>query len=64
MPESPNHDGQDGAETLDTFLDDDGVKDAGLTFEELPEVEDLTQFDGDTRDVDPLLPIDDGPVDT
>lgn len=58
MSESPDLDGQEGAEALDTLLDDDG---AGLgeerTFEELPEVEDLTQLAGD-RDEDEALALD------
>lgn len=61
MSESPDLDGQDaqdGAEAYDALLDDDG---SGLgeerTFEELPEVEDLTQLDGD-RDEDEALALD------
>lgn len=61
MSESPDLDGQDaqdGAEAYDALLDDDG---SGLgeerTFEELPDVEDLTQVDGD-RDDDEALALD------
>lgn len=58
MSESPDFDGQDGAEAYDALLDDDGT---GLgeerTFEELPEVEDLTQVAGD-RDEDEALALD------
>jgi len=58
MSESPDLDGQDGAEAYDVLLDDDGT---GLgeerTFEELPEVEDLTQLAGD-RDDDEALALD------
>lgn len=61
MSESPDLDGQDaqdGAEAYDALLDDDG---SGLgeerTFEELPEVEDLTQVAGD-RDEDEALALD------
>lgn len=58
MSESPDLDGQEGAEAYDALLDDDG---SGLgeerTFEELPEVEDLTQVDGD-RDDDEALALD------
>jgi len=58
MSESPDLDGQDGAEAYDALLDDDGT---GLgeerTFEELPEVEDLTQLAGD-RDDDEALALD------
>jgi hypothetical protein len=57
MSESPDLDGQEGAEALDALLDDDGT---GLgeerTFEELPDVEDLTQADGD-RDDDEAVAI-------
>lgn len=61
MSESPDLDGQDaqdGAEAYDALLDDDG---SGLgeerTFEELPEVEDLTQVAGD-RDEDEAMALD------
>lgn len=58
MSESPDLDGQEGAEAFDVLLDDDGT---GLgeerTFEELPEVEDLTQVAGD-RDDDEALALD------
>jgi hypothetical protein len=58
MSESPDLDGQEGAEAYDALLDDDGT---GLgeerTFEELPEVEDLTQLAGD-RDDDEALALD------
>lgn len=61
MSERPDLDGQDaqdGAEAYDALLDDDG---SGLgeerTFEELPDVEDLTQADGD-RDEDEALALD------
>ncbi len=58
MSESPDLDGQEGAEAYDALLDDDG---SGLgeerTFEELPEVEDLTQLSGD-RDEDEALALD------
>ncbi|WP_293354902.1 hypothetical protein [Phenylobacterium sp.] len=58
MSESPDLDGQEGAEAYDALLDDDGT---GLgeerTFEELPQVEDLTQVDGD-RDDDEALALD------
>lgn len=57
-PDLDGQDGQDGAEAYDALLDDDG---SGLgeerTFEELPEVEDLTQVDGD-RDEDEALALD------
>jgi len=55
MSESPDLDGQEGAEAYDALLDDDGT---GLgeerTFEELPEVEDLTQLAGDRDDEEAL----------
>lgn len=58
MSESPDLDGQEGAEAYDTLLDDDGT---GLgeerTFEELPDVEDLTQLAGD-RDDDEAVTLD------
>lgn len=61
MSESPDLDGQDaqdGAEAYDALLDDDG---SGLgeerTFEELPEVEDLTQVTRD-RDEDEAMALD------
>lgn len=58
MSENPDLDGQEGAEAFDALLDDDG---SGLgeerTFEELPDVEDLTQLAGD-RDEDEALAFD------
>lgn len=54
MSERPDLDGQDaqdGAEAYDALLDDDGSElGEERTFEELPEVEDLTQADGDRDD--------------
>ena len=62
MSESPDLDGQDaqdGAEALDeTNLDDDRAIGAeARTFEELPDVEDLTQLAGD-RDEDEAIALD------
>lgn len=59
MSESPDRDGQDGAEAYDALLDDEtGQTDLeDRTFEELPEVEDLTQAAGD-RDDDEALALD------
>lgn len=58
MSESPDLDGQDGAEALDVLLDDDGSSlGEERTFEELPDVEDLTQVAGD-RDDDEALALD------
>lgn len=61
MSERPDLDGQDaqdGAEAYDALLDDDGSElGEERTFEELPEVEDLTQVDGD-RDDDEALALD------
>lgn len=53
MSESPDLDGQEGAEALDeTMVDDDAALGGeARTFEELPEVLDLTQAEGD-RDED------------
>lgn len=61
MSERPDLDGQDaqdGAEAYDALLDDDGSElGEERTFEELPDVEDLTQLDGD-RDDDEALALD------
>lgn len=57
MSESPDLDGQDGAEAFDALLDDDSGLGEARTFEELPEVEDLTQLVGD-RDDDEALALD------
>lgn len=57
MSESPDLDGQDGAEAFDALLDDDSGLGEARTFEELPEVEDLTQLAGD-RDDDEALALD------
>ncbi len=58
MSEPFDSDGQDGAESYDALLDSDGPENSeGLTFEELPEVEDLTQVAGD-RDEDEALALD------
>ena len=61
MSESPDLDGQDaqdGAEAYDLLLDDDGSElGEERTFEELPEVRDFTQVDGD-RDDDEALALD------
>lgn len=58
MSESPDLDGQEGAEAFDALLDDDGSSlGEERTFEELPAVEDLTQVDGD-RDDDEALALD------
>lgn len=57
-PDLEGQDAQDGAEAYDALLDDDG---SGLgeerTFEELPDVEDLTRADGD-RDDDEAIALD------
>jgi hypothetical protein len=52
MSETPDFDEQDGAEALDeTNLDDDrAIGGEARTFEELPDVEDLTQAEGDRDD--------------
>jgi hypothetical protein len=56
MPDTPELDpgldGQEGAETYDALLDDETGQTnlEGRTFEELPDVEDLTQADGDADD--------------
>jgi hypothetical protein len=59
MSESPDLDGQEGAEAYDALLDDEtgqtNLEDR--TFEELPDVEDLTQTAGD-RDDDEALALD------
>lgn len=58
MSESPDLDGQEGAEAFDALLDEDGSSlGEERTFEELPEVEDLTQLAGD-RDEDEALALD------
>ncbi|HET6900826.1 MAG TPA: hypothetical protein VFK70_20890, partial [Vicinamibacteria bacterium] len=59
MSESPDLDGQEGAEAFDALLDDetDQTDLEDRTFEELPEVEDLTQLAGD-RDDDEALALD------
>ncbi|MBU1378718.1 MAG: hypothetical protein KKE02_05615 [Alphaproteobacteria bacterium] len=57
MSESPDLDGQDGAEAYDALLDDESGLGEERTFEELPQVEDLTQLDGD-RDEDEALALD------
>jgi hypothetical protein len=63
MSETPDFDDQDGAEALDeTMLDDDDALGGGRggearTFEELPDLEDLTQADGD-RDDDEAVALD------
>lgn len=57
MSESPDLDGQDGAEAFDALLDDESGLGEARTFEELPEVEDLTQLAGD-RDDDEALALD------
>jgi hypothetical protein len=58
MSESPDLDGQEGAEAYDALLDDDGSSlGEERTFEELPEVEDLTQLIGD-RDDDEAVALD------
>lgn len=57
MSESPDLDGQDGAEAFDALLDDESGLGEARTFEELPEVEDLTQRVGD-RDDDEALALD------
>lgn len=62
MSESPDPDGQDGAEAFDALLDDDSGLGEARTFEELPEVEDLTQLAGD-RDDDEGLALDAGEFD-
>jgi hypothetical protein len=51
MSESPDFDAQDSAEAFDeTMLDDDEEMNEGRTFEELPDLLDLTQADGDRDD--------------
>ena len=59
MSETPDFDDQDGAEALDeTNLDDDrAIGSEARTFEELPDVEDLTQAEGD-RDDDEAVALD------
>ena len=58
MSETPDLDGQEGAEAYDALLDEDGSsRGEERTFEELPEVEDLTQLAGD-RDDDEALALD------
>lgn len=57
MSESPDLDGQAGAEAFDALLDDESGLGEARTFEELPEVEDLTQLAGD-RDDDEALALD------
>jgi hypothetical protein len=58
MSETPDLDGQEGAEAFDALLDDDGSSLGDeRTFEELPEVEDLTQRAGD-RDDDEAVALD------
>jgi hypothetical protein len=58
MSENPDLDGQEGAEALDAMLDEEGASNLeGRTFEELPDVEDLTQAAGD-RDDDEALALD------
>ena len=59
MSETPDFDDQDGAEALDeTMLDDDrALGGEARTFEELPDVLDLTQADGD-RDEDEAVALD------
>ena len=59
MSESPDFDDQDGAEALDeTMLDDDReLGGEARTFEELPDLLDLTQADGD-RDEDEAVALD------
>ncbi len=58
MSEPYEADSQDGAEALDeTMLDEDGGLGAMRTFEELPELLDLTRADGD-RDDDEALALD------
>ena len=59
MSETPDFDDQDGAEALDeTNLDDDrAIGGEARTFEELPDVEDLTQAEGD-RDDDEAVALD------
>lgn len=57
MSETPDLDGQDGAEAFDALLDDESGLGEARTFEELPEVEDLTQLAGD-RDDDEALALD------
>ena len=58
MSETPDLDGQEGAEAYDALLDEDGSsRGEERTFEELPDVEDLTQLAGD-RDDDEGLALD------
>ena len=58
MSESPDYDAQDSAEALDeTMLDDDGGPGEMRTFEELPDLLDLTQAEGD-RDEDEAIALD------
>ena len=58
MSETPDLDGQEGAEAYDALLDEDGSsRGEERTFEELPQVEDLTQLAGD-RDDDEGLALD------
>jgi hypothetical protein len=59
MSETPDRDGQEGAEAYDALLDDEeGQRNLeDRTFEELPDVEDLTQVAGD-RDDDEAMALD------
>ncbi|WP_293898012.1 primosomal protein [Phenylobacterium sp.] len=58
MSESPEFDDQDRAEALDeSMLNEDALADEGRTFEELPDLLDVTQADGD-RDDDEALALD------
>jgi hypothetical protein len=58
MSESPDFDAQDGAEALDeTTVDEEDRFSEGRTFDELPDVIDLTQAEGD-RDEDEALALD------
>lgn len=59
MSERPDLDGQEGAEAYDALLDDEEGQSnlEDRTFEELPDVEDLTQAAGD-RDEDEAVALD------
>ena len=58
MSESPDFDAQDGAEALDeTMVDEEDRFSEGRTFDELPDLIDLTQADGD-RDEDEAMALD------
>ena len=58
MSETPDFDAQDSAEALDeTMVDEEDRFSEGRTFDELPDVIDLTQADGD-RDDDEALALD------